>query len=309
MKSQNTKSSDELRREVQNQINTIDNDITQIQSRLTPGQLIDHALFSRADLSIAQKFTYLKNNPVGTAFLSLGTLMLMEGEANQTYEAQAKEKLSSLKSAVKSQMPHKQVGPDMVPNTADRAIGKVHDLKNKVMDMKNGLTSKVSEVKTSATEMKSEIQSTAGQIKDGITTGVDAIKENIDTFTANAGSTTSSPSDFENWRSSVDDEGIKQKMKDTLSSGREKMSSFYSTGMDKVHNLEPMTFMVLGLGLGAATGAALPIPEKEQQFVESHLSDRMGDFNTDMRKAIQECSDVLKDLVLNDVKNFSFKSA
>ncbi|MFL5808184.1 MAG: hypothetical protein ACJ749_01605, partial [Flavisolibacter sp.] len=78
MKSQNTKSSDELEKEVRHEIRNVRKDIDELSGRFSPGQLIDDVIFYPHGKSPAATFDHLKRNPVGTAFLSLGTILLME---------------------------------------------------------------------------------------------------------------------------------------------------------------------------------------------------------------------------------------
>jgi gas vesicle protein len=75
----------------------------------------------------------------------------------------------------------------------------------------------------------------------------------------------------------------------------------------KAENLDPLTYMAIGAGLGAMTGASLPISEMEESFVEENLQNRLSTFNEDLHHAINDCSNILKDLVLQDVKNISLK--
>lgn len=311
MKSQNTKSSDELQRDVREQVQKVNQDIYEIQSRLTPGQLIDRAIFQRRDQSIAQKFDYLKRNPVGTAFLSLGTIMLMENESRSSYESVAKDKLTTLKGKIAEQMPHKDFAPGVEPNRLDMMKSKVNDLTSKATHVKDQITSKYAQVKGELTDKidtaranidtaKSDVSDRFDTLRDEVSSGVDDIKTNISELR-------SSPSDVENWRSSADDVGIKQKVTDAYNTSKQKITSGYQMSSEKIHDLDPMTFMALGLGLGAVTGAALPVSPKEQEFVSSHFNDRLGSFDSDLRSAVNECSNILKDLVLGDVKNFSLK--
>ena len=45
MKSQSTKSSGELQQEVRNEVRNVNRDIDNIQGRLSPGRIIDDAIF------------------------------------------------------------------------------------------------------------------------------------------------------------------------------------------------------------------------------------------------------------------------
>lgn len=239
MKSPNTKSSSELQREVRSEINNLKRDVESLQGRLTPGQILDDAIFYPRGKSLSATFDHLKRNPVGTAFLSLGTILLMEDENHSTYETLAKNKVTTMKDSintvkntVKNQLPHKNLEPGMAPNKADRAKGKIRD-------------------------MKANVTAKAAKLRGTLNDAVDK----------------------------VDIEATKLKVKDKLST------------------LDPMAYLALGASLGALTGAALPISEKEQALVQSKFQDKISSFSKDLEGAINECSNILKDLVINDAKS------
>lgn len=235
MKSPNTKSSSELQGEVKRELKTLNHDLDATSGRFTPGQFIDDAIFNNKDRNIGSTFDHLKKNPIGTAFLSLGAILLMEDENHQTLETISKNKVTSIKDSiqsvketVKNQMPHKELSPDTSLSAGDIA-------KKKVSGLKESFTSKVAIV-------KSKLHDTAL---------------------------------------------TKAKLTDSLS------------------NVDPMTYMALGIGLGALTGAGLPVTEKERTFVDEKLSPKLGDLNSDLQNALNESSNILKDLVISDVKKFN----
>src|SRR5690606_34723851 len=117
-KSQNTKSSDQLKKEVDKEIKNVRRDMDAIEGRLSPGQIIDDAIFYPHGKNLRSTIDHLKRNPIGTTFLSLGTLLLMEDESHQTYEAASRtkiasartgmaDKVNSVKSSVRDRLPHK----------------------------------------------------------------------------------------------------------------------------------------------------------------------------------------------------------
>lgn len=262
MKSQNTKTSSELHKEVRHEIKNLDRDLNAIEGRLTPGQFIDDAIFYQKGRNIGATLEHLKNNPVGTAFLSLGTILLMENDNHQTMERLSKNKVTALKDSIKNvketvrnQLPHKEITPGISPSIGDIAKGKVTNLKD-------SLNAKVSDIKTS-------IQTKADE-----------------------------------WKSELHVEASKVKLKN-------KASEYLHRGKDTVSNLDPMTYMALGASLGVLTGASLPVSEKERAFVQEKMSPRLTDLNSELQIALNECSNILKDLVISDVKNVNvqiFKS-
>lgn len=281
MKSQNTKSSDELKREVDQQINKVNRDIDNIQGRLTPGQIIDDAIFYPHGRNLTNTMDHLKRNPVGTTFLTLGTILLMEDENHLTMEHHArnrvtmmKEGISSVKQTLKEQMPHKELTPGTVPSAGDVA-------KEKVSHLKETIQAKVSDIKEhipSKEELRSKLQRTKERTKEGISTKFDEIQERF------------SEEEFE-----------------SRTSMKEKASELYASGKDKIKNMDPVSYMALGAGLGALTGMALPISEKEDSLVHSKFDSKLSNLSSELKDAINESSNILKELVVNDLKDYSFR--
>jgi hypothetical protein len=247
MKSQNTKTSNELKKEVHQELRKVRRDIDEIQNRLSPGKIIDDAIFS-AHPGPLETFNHLKNNPVGTAFLSLGTILLMEDKSQVSFETLAKGKVSSgisaVKERVKQQMPHKELQPGETPNAADMAVGKIKGAKDsfqsKVEEIRNGLAAKIPD-------------------RDKL-------------------------------------EQKKSQASDTLSAGKEKIKSLDNT-----------TFMALGLGLGVVTGGSFPLSDTEEKMMSGKVDEKFSDFSRDLKHAMNECSNTLKDLFIHDVNEIDLK--
>lgn len=235
MKSQDTKSSSELKREVHQELNKVSKSIDELQGRLTPGQILDDAIFYPNGRNLNKTFQHLKQNPIGTTFLSLGTLLLMEDGTHSSYESvvktkvnagvsSAKEGISSVKNQMKNKLPQGEPG----------------DIKNKVVGIADSFQSKVNDIRS----------------------------------------------------------GIAAKIPDREALNR---------GREKIHNLDNTTFMAIGAGLGALTGVSLPISEAEDKLMREKFDGRLNDFNRELRDAMNECSNILKDLVVQDVKDHSLK--
>lgn len=266
MKSQNTKSSDELQREVRHEIRNVRKDIDELQNRMSPGQLIDDVIFYPHGRSPAATFDHLKRNPVGTAFLSLGTILLMEDESRQSFETISKNKVAAAKSKV-TEVTNKM---KMHPTAKELAMDKVNELRDKMDEVKADVEYKVAVAQDKLSEVKSETSSSISSMTDEFGNALPA---------------------------TPDVATLKTKVSD-------KFSGLMSAGKDKVHELEPMTFMALGAGLGVITGASLPVSDAERSFVEGKLENKLSGFSEDLQSAINECTNILKDLVVSDVKDF-----
>ncbi len=258
MKSQNTKSTDELQREVRQEVKNVKRDLDNIQGRLSPGRIIDDAIFYNHSKSPAAIFDHLKRNPVGTAFLSLGTLLLMEDDTHTTYETATR-------------------------NKTEKARAKLSGVKDlfdsKVSEIRAGIETRVHRKEISETFLNADESNSEGYA--GRDAGIDTDVNKI--------------------------QNVKDKLTSGFSQGREKLSAGISQSKEKFQNMDNTTFMALGAGLGVLTGASLPISDAEERMVNDKLQGRLSDFNSELREAMNECSNILKGLVINDVKEFPVK--
>lgn len=289
MKSQNTKSSDELKKEVRHELRNVRKDLDELQGRLSPGQIIDDAIFYSHGRSLGATYDHLKNNPIGTTFLSLGTILLMEDESHQTMEQNARSKVISakdsiqsvkenVKETVKSKLPHKELAPGTAPSVGD--IGK-----EKVDELKSTVQSKVGEVKEEFQSRQEEIKAKAAEVMEAFGEKKQQIAE----------------------KKEEKREAIKERVSGAFEGGKEKFSGALESSKDKIKNLDPLSFMALGAGLGALTGASLPISDAERDFMEDKISDKFSGLGQELQEAINETSNILKDLVIHDVKEYNFK--
>lgn len=193
MNSRDNKSSRELKREVLQELNQVNSDIDRIQGRLTPGQFIDDAIFHPVGRNPRTTFDHLKANPIGTAFLSIGTLLLMEDDSHVTYESQMKTRSSSIMENSRYQ--------------ATLLKGKVSDMRGNMNGKVTGVNEKIHGVidrtKEKVTGLKDKISGTTGesslgeggelgfssidQLKDNVVGSIDDVKEtavkNLDPMT------------------------------------------------------------------------------------------------------------------------------
>lgn len=314
MKSQNTKSSNDLKKEVDRELKTVRRDLDKMTDFMTPGHILDRAVFKRHNRSVLASIDHLKNNPIGTAFLSMGTLLLMEDEYNETYETKLHNRYVDLKGQAAL---HKEERTERIADFKETVQNRAADLKTSVKD-------KMADIKESFQIKKdSVVNRFSGDKQDNdyitdVSTGVHAkVTDFTEKFGEAKTKVRSSDSDYDNWTSS-NDVPRNQKIKENFSEAKEKVTSGphterykiqtgFESGRETFANMDPITSMALGAGLGVLTGAALPVFEKEQSLVDSHLPDKLTEFDHDLRAAINECSGILKDLVVEDVKNYSFK--
>jgi hypothetical protein len=155
MNSNTNKTSRQLSKEVRNQLNAVESDIDRLTNRLSPGRFIDDAVFARYRGNPRATFDHLKENPLGTTFLTLGTILLMEDENHNSYEslsrkrasstysqtqdranslmADAKDKVSDIKEGISSKMPHKEHTAGQAPNKMDIAKSRINSTKENLV--------------------------------------------------------------------------------------------------------------------------------------------------------------------------------
>lgn len=140
MNSKDSKSSRELKQEVMQELNRVNSDLDHIQGRLTPGQIIDDSIFYPMGGNPRAVFDHLAANPIGTAFLGLGTLLLMEGESHATFETQLKQKGSAV-------MENARYQATLFKGTAENVNEKFQEKVGEYKENIQGMKSKVRELK------------------------------------------------------------------------------------------------------------------------------------------------------------------
>lgn len=252
------KSTHELKQQILNDIKKVKDDFNEIKHRLTPGQIIDDAIYYRRGAGDpASTFEFLKSNPVGTSFLTLGTLLLMENDSHMSYESLARTRAGSVKTRVN----------DVMSQTKD----KVSQFRSKFVKGEAELESGIGEGALGSTT--SESTGTADRIMN---------EERI-----------------ERAKSSLQE--AKSSMRESTNRAKEKLSAAGETLRAKTHdmyeaskNLDPLTYLVLGAGLGTITGASIPVSEREQQAVDSIYENRMGTFASELQDALNQSINILK---------------
>lgn len=288
---QRTTESSQLKQQVLNDIQKVKDDFTEIKNRLTPGQIIDEAIYyNRGAGAPADTFTYLKENPVGTAFLTLGTLLLMEGKDHHSYEYAARGRISDAK--------------DRVNMAKGKVQSAVQDAKSKASQMKDSVTSKFGkgkdDLQAGSTTGIAGIQEVGGIESTGGTSFSD-VKSEVQSKISDVGSNVqSSLSDAKSgMQSKLSD--AKSKLTDTASRAKERFAGVSDTVKTRGHelyesskNLDPMTYIALGAGLGTITGASIPVADAESQFFDSKFEGKFSNFSQELQDALNQSVNILK---------------
>lgn len=85
----------QIKNQVIQDIKKVRDDINQIKKTLTPGQILDQLIFEQQ--SPVESLEYMVKNPIGTSFLTIGSLLLMKNEMNESYESKLMTKGKELK--------------------------------------------------------------------------------------------------------------------------------------------------------------------------------------------------------------------
>jgi hypothetical protein len=173
MKSPNTKSSEQLKAEVHQGLKRVEHSIENLQRRLTPGQILDDVVFYPRGKSLKGTLQHLRENPVGTTFLSLGTVLLMEDNTHHSLEWSAKQKFHSAQGAA-----HENV--QNIKEAFERKFPreKREDIKTRVKEKISQVKDSI-ETKTSDSNFSFETEEKKGRVKERAQEIVEAGKEKI----------------------------------------------------------------------------------------------------------------------------------
>lgn len=314
MNSNNTnRSTSQLQSDVRAEINQIKQSLENIKNRASPGQLIDDAIFYPHQGNPARTFDHLKRNPVGTTFLAVGTILLMEDSQQRTVESRVGMKVSDART---------------------RMSGAVGEMRESLHHVADSARSTVSSVKGTVSSVKGKVSSTVDGLKSRVKGSSDSdIDSNMSTdqasfdnagmndrlYVDSLGTGTASEGRFDDVKDTLS--GAMENVSDRASqiktsigtsthnfSGRvkETIGTSVDSIRDRVNNMDPITYIALGAGLGALSGAALPVSEAEQRLVDSNLGDGLAVFKTELQAAFHQSFDVMKTEFVSGLTDFDF---
>lgn len=281
MKSQDTnKTSEQLQREVHGQIDKIGRNIDNVRSRLSPGAILDDAIFYPHGQSLTDTYTHLKNNPMGTMFLSLGTLLLMEDQKHVTYERRLRGQVGAAVEKGKVQFEH---GKDSVSQKASELASKA---KTKAKNAKTRFEVKSEELKHRVSDKGEELSSKLGRSDFSSAGKTQELKD----------------------KSSQKYSELKHKGSEKVQSAKNKFKTATENfhPEDVVNNLHPFAIASVGLGLGASLGASIPETSKEKVLRDDKFQRQLQRLSNDVDHAVRESGNRLKDHLIDELKRFNF---
>jgi len=256
--------SEQLREEVLQDIHKVNNDMDAIIGRLTPGQLLDDAIYSHGSKNPNDTFEYLKSNPLGTTLITLGALCLMEDEQHQSYGKKIMNKAQELT----EENLHK--AQDQIHSKVHQAQDKMHDIQHRVQD----------KIQTAKHKKESvgfeDVGLGEGMDVEGIGSKVRHTKDQV----------------------SARIQDTRERFREELLTTERKIKGRAEETIERAKHLDPMTYLALGAGLGTITGAALPVSDKENEFISSHFESEFSEFRNDLEFAINKSVNILKNEII-----------
>lgn len=280
----NRKNSQQLQREADEQINKIGARVDDVRARMSPGALLDDAIFYPHGQSLKSTYGHLKRNPMGTMFLSLGTLLLMEDREHVTYEtrfkdsaartvehgkdsaARAKENIAHKASELGEKARHK------VQETKERMGHKAEELKEEGAQK---IDSAKARAKTKTSAMEAKTSKTSHGAKELAREGIERAKESA--------------------------REVRERARHGLDSARERIGSAGPVGQ-----IHPFAIASLGLGMGATFGASFPMGRIEERFKDPEVHGRIQRLSEEFDDAIRESGERIKNHLIDELKSFNF---
>lgn len=142
-----TKNSDELKEEVEEAIAKAEMDFEAIEQRMTPGYFIDQAIFANRDMHPRASLDAIKENPLGSTFLTLGALMLASQKGGRTGEDILHDAASSARGQMQDRFSHGNVTSikEDLSTKASQARNRIAEVKGQAADAKKRLQQKTQE--------------------------------------------------------------------------------------------------------------------------------------------------------------------
>lgn len=306
MNSQDTnKSSEQLHREVNGQIDKIGSNIDDARAKLSPGALLDDAIFYPHGQSLTGTYSHLKANPMGSMFLSLGTLLLMEDQNHVTYEAHLR---SSAGSAIdKGRDAYRDAAESISHKSAqlsEKAKDKIHQTKDQLAAKKDEFAHKAhakkDELSQKAHAKKEELGQKAHSTKEHLSSEADRLKrESVEKFNTSPSGSGS--------------EDLKARAGHKLDQAKESARHGLESAKSRIRNaspigeaMHPFAIASLGLGMGATFGASFPLRKVDERLQDPRFQEKMQRLNSDFDDAIRESGERIKSHLIDELKQFNF---
>ncbi|MBC76776.1 MAG: hypothetical protein CME64_12245 [Halobacteriovoraceae bacterium] len=299
MKSQDTnKTSEQLQKEVHGQIDKIGRNIDYAKSRMSPGAILDDAIFYPHGQSLSDTYTHLKNNPMGTMFLSLGTLLLMEDQQHVTYERRLRGQGGAAVDKGKVRYEHgKENISHKASELADKAKLKAQEAKHKIErkgeELKHKASAKKDELGQRASTKRSEFESQASSYGSELSSEKHRARDKARELKEKGSQKFSE----------MKQKGS-QRIENAKASMRNARENFHPE--EVVGNLHPFAIASVGLGLGATIGASFPETSREKGLRDEKFQKQLQRLSNDVDHAVRESGNRIKNHLIDELKQFNF---
>lgn len=284
-----TKSSKDLRKEITQDLDRLDSNIDALKDRMSPGQMIDDAIFRNYRGDPKRSFNYLKSNPVGSSFLALGTLLLMdnEGESYEQYlKKQSKiayEEYRIKASDLKLKATHTR---ERIGNQVEEMS---RDVKNRTRELMQQGEEKLQGIKQKVSRKGQEIESNVTQ---AVTEASEGIRDNV----IDATESFKERAQQARGELQLESTGKLQDMRKKAGEyGRNVSEKFKENGYDS------LAYLSIGLGTGFATGSLIPLGDETEG--DLGLDFDFSQLRHDLEQAVNESVNLFKNEIIDGLKN------
>lgn len=288
-----TKSSDELRLEISQDIDRLDRKVDGLKERLTPGQIIDDAVFSSYRGNPKGSYRFLKDNPVGTSFLAIGTILLMDN-GGETYEQGLRTQSGELYRDYK-------VRADELKASARQTRNRLGE---KVSDISGELRHKAQELASRGEEGINRAREKGKQLKDGIGQRFERGSRELEDNVIDATASFKERSEESLHSLNLDEIGAndleltKKRVGERVGQVGSSVKNYGEKALGKIkeQNLDSLSYPALGMAAGIAIGGLIPLSDEEISF-----SSTMGDINlSELRRELEEATNESINIVKNE---------
>ncbi|MFA5582778.1 MAG: hypothetical protein WDA09_01075 [Bacteriovoracaceae bacterium] len=297
-----TKSSETLRKEISQDIERLDNKVEHLKNRLTPGQIIDDAIFSPYRGNLKEGFSYLRSNPVGSSFLALGTLLLMDNDG-ESYEQYLRSQGRIVYGDYKGRVTEAK-------KRVSESVGEVtHEVRSRAQNLVQKGEEKINQVRDTGRDLKSQVGSVTDNLREKFNrnkTSGEEIKNNVidatDNFKERAlNAAKSTDLDGMDTDINIDTSEVTSR----LSRMKGSVSEFGKNTIDKIKESEfdSLAYVALGGSFGFVTGGLIPM--REGGFAEISDDFDFSSLQSELQDAANESMNVFKNEFIDTLKNAS----
>ena len=240
------RSPDEIERDIRHTRDEVSSTLDAIQSKLTPGQMMDQALnYMRSSLPAdfgRNLNESVRNNPIPVALVGIGLAwMMMSGRRGSMMGSSAMDGSSVGSSLGSSSM-------------SSSSLGSMHSSSMHSSSMSDNSSGGMMQgMRDSAQHMADRTREMTGSARDRLTSTAAGARDSIASTAA----------------------GARDRMADIAHRSRDQMSRARA-GMSQVIDEQPVVVGALGVALGAMLGAALPSTRQEDQLMGEMRDDLMA---------------------------------